>query len=60
MFVPRSTIIYDSVGCLSICDSENISIPENLDFDNLEQSDNSYNNATGDELIDILDIGIDF
>ena len=39
---------------------ENIVIPNNLDFDNLDQSENNYKNATGDELVDILDIGLDF
>lgn len=39
---------------------ENVEIPENLDFDNLEQSENTYNSATGDEMSDILDIGLDF
>ncbi len=39
---------------------ENIEIPSNLDFDNLEQADKGTIDATGDELVDILDIGLDF
>ncbi len=39
---------------------ESIDIPENLDFDNLKQSEIGTIDATGDELVDILDIGIDF
>ena len=39
---------------------ENIDLPDNLDLDNLEQSEKGRIDATGDELVDIMDVGIDF
>lgn len=38
----------------------NIEIPSDFDYDNLQQSKSNYRNATGDEMADILDIGLDF
>jgi len=39
---------------------ESISLPEEFDYDTLEQSDKSYKDATGDEMADIFDIDFDF
>jgi len=39
---------------------DNIVIPHDFDLDELSQADSSYSNATGDEIGDFLDIGIDF
>lgn len=39
---------------------KNVVVPDDFDFDNLKQSDKDYRNATGDELSDVLDIGLDF
>jgi len=38
----------------------NIEIPNEFNFDELSQSPDNYRDATGDELTDILDIGLDF
>jgi len=38
----------------------NIEVPDDFDYDNLKQSDKDYRDATGDELSDVLDIGLDF
>lgn len=38
----------------------NIKFPGGFDLDHLEQNSEMYNNATGDELLDVLDIGLDF
>lgn len=38
----------------------NIKFPGGFDLDQLEQNAEMYNNATGDELLDVLDIGLDF
>ncbi len=38
----------------------NISIPSEFDFDELTQADTAFNDASGDELGDFLDIGLDF
>lgn len=35
-------------------------IPSSFDYDNLQQSEKDYSDATGDEMSDILDMGIDF
>jgi len=39
---------------------EHILIPGDFDFDGLVQTDEDYRDATGDEMSDIFDIGIDF
>lgn len=39
---------------------DNVIIPDGFDFDNLAQSDAEFRDATGDEMLDILDMGIDF
>lgn len=39
---------------------ESIILPEEFDYDSLEQSDVNYNDATGDEMADIFDIDFDF
>jgi len=39
---------------------ESVNVPNSIDLDNLEQHKNEYNDATGDDLLDFLDIGIDF
>lgn len=39
---------------------EHTMIPDHFDFDNLAQTDKNYKDATGDEMSDILDIGLDF
>lgn len=40
--------------------AKNIEVPDDFDYDNLRQSDKDYRDATGDELSDVLDIGLDF
>ena len=39
---------------------ESVSLPDEFDYDSLEQSDQNYNDATGDEMSDIFDIDFDF
>lgn len=39
---------------------DHIVIPSEFDFDELSQATESYNDATGDEIGDFLDIGLDF
>lgn len=39
---------------------ESVYIPDDLDLDNLEQNADDFNDATGDSLLDILDVGLDF
>jgi uncharacterized membrane protein YjgN (DUF898 family) len=39
---------------------ESVFIPEDLELDSLEQSADDFNDATGDSLLDILDVGLDF
>jgi len=38
----------------------NVYIPDEFDYDNLDQTDTHFKDATGDEMLDILDMGIDF
>ncbi len=37
-----------------------VELPEGINYDNIEQDENYYNKATGDELLDIMDIDLDF
>ena len=39
---------------------ESVAIPGEVDLDNLEQNFDDFNDATGDDLLDILDVGFDF
>lgn len=39
---------------------DNIVLPSEIDIHHLEQDADDFKDATGDELTDILDIGIDF
>jgi len=39
---------------------ESVSLPDEFDYDALEQSDANFNDATGDEMSDIFDIDFDF
>lgn len=39
---------------------KNVDIPNVFDFDRLEQDADNYKDATGDQLIDVLDLGLDF
>ena len=38
----------------------NVELPVDFDYDNLAQSDGDFKDATADEMIDILDMGLDF
>jgi len=38
----------------------NVEVSEDFNFDELTQSEDEYSGATGDEMMDILDIGLDF
>lgn len=40
--------------------AESVELPFEIDYDNITQDADSFNQATGDELLDILDIDIDF
>jgi uncharacterized membrane protein YjgN (DUF898 family) len=39
---------------------ESVHIPADVDLDALEQNADDFNDATGDSLVDILDVGLDF
>lgn len=39
---------------------ESVYIPEDLELNALEQSADDFNDATGDSMLDILDVGLDF
>lgn len=39
---------------------DNTKFPEDLNYDNIEQDATFYNKATGEELLDMLDVDIDF
>ncbi|MGE5356620.1 MAG: YjgN family protein [Deltaproteobacteria bacterium] len=39
---------------------ESVHIPADVDLDALEQNADGFNDATGDSLIDVLDVGLDF
>jgi len=39
---------------------EHLEMPDAFDYDALEQQEGAYHDATGDEMADILDVGLDF
>ena len=39
---------------------DNVEIPDVFNFDNLKQEADDYKDATGDEMLDVLDLGLDF
>lgn len=39
---------------------QSVHLPADVDLDALEQNVDDFNDATGDSLVDILDVGLDF
>lgn len=39
---------------------QSVHLPADVDLDALEQNADDFNDATGDSLVDILDVGLDF